>query len=337
MRDLQEKSRRARPSIVRVRRVSADLDRAVKTVVRQCMGISPGEEVLVVCNPVTEEIGALMRIEAQGDGADATLAVISERDSHAAEPPRAVAAAMTAADVVLAPTIQSLSHTEARKAASEAGVRVGSLPGVTEEMLCRLMTGDLEQIRRRGWAVVTALNSGKEVHITCPLGSDLKISLEGRRGIVDAGEISSRGAFGNLPCGEGYIAPLEGTAEGTLVVDGSIAGVGLLETPAALTVREGHLVEASGDGGSQLMDLLTVHGPDGTNVAELGIGTNEEAILTGNILEDEKILGSCHVAFGASAAMGGTVQVPVHLDCVLVEPTVEIDGETIVGGGDLLV
>jgi leucyl aminopeptidase (aminopeptidase T) len=300
------------------------------------MGIQPGEDVLVVCNPVTEEIGALMRIEAQGDGADATLAVISERDSAAAEPPRAVAAAMAAADVVLAATIQSLSHTEARKAASDAGVRVGSLPGVTEEMLCRLMTGDLEEIRRLGWAIVTALNRGSQARITCPHGSDLRIGLEGRLGTVDAGELGNRGAFGNLPCGEGFIAPLEGTAEGTLVVDGSIAEVGLLETPVSLTVREGHLVEATGSDGARLMELLTAHGVDGTNVAELGIGTNEEAILTGNILEDEKILGTCHVAFGASAAIGGTVQVPVHLDCIVLEPTIEVDGETIVSGGDLL-
>ena len=317
--------------------MTAELDRAVKTVVRQCMGIQPGEDVLVVSNPVTEEIGALMRIEAQGEGADSTLAVISERDSHAAEPPRAVAAAMAAADVVLAPTIQSISHTEARKIASENGVRVGSLPGVTEEMLGRLMASDLEEVRRRGWAVVTALNRGSEARITCRHGSDLRIGLEGRLGIVDAGELGSRGAFGNLPCGEGFIAPVEGTTDGVLVVDGSIAGIGLLDTPTALTVREGHLVEATGPDGSQLLELLTVHGKDGTNVAELGIGTNEEAILTGNILEDEKILGTCHVAFGASAAIGGTVQVPVHLDCVVLEPTVEIDGETIVSGGDLLV
>ena len=317
--------------------MTAELDRAVKTVVRKCMGIQPGEEVLVVCNPVTEEIGALMRIEAQGEGADATLAVISERDSAAAEPPRPVAAAMAAADVVLAPTIQSLSHTAARKAASEEGVRIGTLPGVTEEMLGRLMTGDLEEIRRRGWAIVTALNRGTEARITCRHGSDLRIGLEGRLGIVDAGELGNRSAFGNLPCGEGFIAPVEGTTEGTLVVDGSIASVGLLETPVSLTIREGHLVEATGEDGTALMDLLTVHGHDGTNVAELGIGTNEEAILTGNILEDEKILGTCHVAFGASAAIGGTVQVPVHLDCVVLEPTVEIDGETIVSSGDLLV
>jgi leucyl aminopeptidase (aminopeptidase T) len=317
--------------------VSAELDNAVRTVVRQCMGVSPGEDVLVICNPVTEEIGALMRIEAQGDGADATLAVISERETHAAEPPRAVAAAMAAADVVLAPTIQSLSHTAARKKASEAGVRIGTLPGVTEEMLTRLMAGDLEEIRRRGWAVVSALNSGSEVRITCGHGSDLRFGLEGRLGIVDAGELSNRGAFGNLPCGEGFIAPLEGTAEGTLVVDGSIAGVGLLETPTALTIREGHLTETDGSAGAALMELLSPHGADGTNVAELGIGTNEEALLTGNILEDEKILGSAHLAFGASAGIGGTVQVPVHLDCVLLEPTVEIDGEAIVAGGDLLV
>jgi leucyl aminopeptidase (aminopeptidase T) len=113
--------------------------------------------------------------------------------------------------------------------------------------------------------------------------------------------------------------------------------VGLLDTPVLLTVREGHLVDATGEDGAKLLELLTAHGEDGTNVAELGIGTNEEAILTGNILEDEKIFGTCHVAFGASAAIGGTVQVPVHLDCVVLEPTVEIDGETIASSGDLLV
>ncbi len=316
--------------------MSTELDRAIRTVVRQCMGVNPGEEVLVICNPVTEEIGALMRIEAQGDGADATLAVMSERDSAAAEPPRAVAAAMREADVVLAPTIQSVSHTAARKAASEAGVRVGSLPGVTEEMLVRLMSSDLEEVRRRGWAVVSTLNGGSEVRITCRHGSDLRFGIEGRLGIVDAGELSSRSAFGNLPCGEGFIAPVEGTGEGTLVVDGSIAEVGLLDTPTSLTIREGRLADATGSDGAALMDLLTAHGPDATSIAELGIGTNEEAILTGNILEDEKILGTAHLAFGASAAIGGTVQVPVHLDCVLLEPTVEVDGETIVSGGDLL-
>jgi leucyl aminopeptidase (aminopeptidase T) len=317
--------------------MSADLDMAVRTVIRDCMSISPGEEVLVVCNPVTEELGALMRIEAQGEGADATLAVISERDSAAAEPPDVVAAAMAEADVVLAATIQSLSHTAARKRASEAGVRIGSLPGVTEEMLARLMNGDLEETRRLSWAVAELMNEASEARITCAHGSDLRLGLEGRLAIADGGELGTRGAFGNLPCGEGFIAPVEGTGQGTLVVDGSIAGVGLLDTPVELTVVDGHLTGATGADGETLMGLLTAHGEDATSVAELGIGTNDEAILTGNILEDEKILGTAHVAFGASAAIGGTVQVPVHLDCVILEPTVEIDGRTILSGGELLV
>ncbi len=315
--------------------VTHELDSAVRTVLRDCMRVEPGEEVLVICNPVTEEIGALMRIEAEGDGAFATLAVISELDSNGAEPPTPVAAAMIAANIVLAPTIQSLSHTYARRAANQAGARIATLPGVTAEMLARLMNADMPALRRRGAELAEALDEGSEARITCANGSDLRLGLEGREAIPDAGALGDAGAFGNLPCGEAFISPASG--EGTLVVDGSIAGVGLVETPVELTVEDGHLTAATGPEGARLLELLTAHGEDGTNIAELGIGTNEEATLTGNILEDEKIIGTAHVAFGASAAIGGTVQVPVHLDCVIVEPTVEIDGEEYVRAGELLV
>ena len=317
--------------------IGSELDRAVNSLVRDCLDMNPGEEMLVICNPSTEELGALLRIHAQGEGGEATLAVISERDSHAAEPPRAVAAAMLAVDIIAAPTIQSISHTEARRAASEAGVRVASMPGVTGEMLARVMSADLNLLRKRGAALSRALGAGSEARITCANGSDLRLGLEERSAIVDAGALSTRGAFGNIPCGEAFIAPVEGTAEGKLVVDGSIAAIGEVNEPVELTVKGGHLVGAGGRDGERLLGLLTEHGPDGTNVAELGIGTNEAAELSGNILEDEKILGSAHVAFGASAAIGGTVQVPVHLDCVVMKPTLELDGEAIVRDGELLI
>ena len=307
----------------------------MRTVLRDCLRVEPGEEVLVICNPVTEEIGALMRIEAEGDGAFATLAVISELESNGAEPPTPVAAAMLASHVVIAPTIQSLSHTYARRAANQAGARIATLPGVTEDMLARLMNADMAELRRRGAALAALLRGGQEARITCRHGSDLRIGLEDRVPIADAGVLDAPGAFGNLPCGEAFIAPSGG--EGTLVVDGSIAAVGEVETPVELTVRDGHLTDATGPEGASLMELLTKHGEDGTNIAELGIGTNEEATLTGNILEDEKILGTAHVAFGASAAIGGKVQVPIHLDCVVLEPSIEVDGKEIVRAGELLV
>jgi leucyl aminopeptidase (aminopeptidase T) len=315
----------------------SELERAVRAVVRDCLGVAEGEEVLVIANPATESLGRALRDEAAEVGADATLALIAERASHAAEPPVPVGAAMASADVVLAPTVQSLSHTAARKAASEAGARIATLPGVTEEMLARVMSADMEGLRRRGSAIAEALSAGSEALVTCASGSELRLGLGDREAIADAGELTERGAFGNLPCGEGFIAPLEGTARGKLVVDGTIASIGKVPEPTELTVEAGHLTGAAGEAGERLMQLLTAHGADGTNVAELGIGTNEKAILTGNLLEDEKILGTAHVAFGASAAIGGTVQVPVHLDCVVMRPTVSVDGTELLRDGELLV
>ncbi|HEY7268107.1 MAG TPA: aminopeptidase [Solirubrobacterales bacterium] len=312
-----------------------DLDRAVRAVVHDCLGVKEGEEALVVCNPVTQRLGERLREEAGAAGADAVLTVISERPSHGAEPPRPVAEAMSAADVVMAPTVQSLSHTAARKRASDAGVRCATLPGVTEEMLARVMSADMEGLRRKGHAVTEALDGASEARISDANGTDLRLDLAGREAIPDAGELTARGAFGNLPCGESFISPTGG--DGSLVIDGSLAGVGLVDEPVAMVVEGGHLTSARGGAGMAFMELLTVHGEEATTIAELGIGTNERAILTGEVLEDEKIQGTCHIAFGASAGIGGTVQVPVHLDCVVMKPTLELDGEAIIRDGELLV
>jgi leucyl aminopeptidase (aminopeptidase T) len=314
--------------------VSEGLERALRAVVRDCLGVREGENALVICNPATQRIGARMREEAAAAGADAVLAIIDERASHAAEPPPTVANAMLRADVIIAPTVQSLSHTAARNAASDAGARVATLPGVTEEMLARAMSADIEGLRRKGTAVAEALEAATGATIGSADGAVLRLDLGGRPGIPDSGDIRERGAFGNLPCGEGFISPAGG--EGVLVVDGSIASIGKVSEPARLTIEDGRLVVATGPEGERLYELLSVHGEDGTRIAELGIGTNEKAILTGEILEDEKILGTCHVAFGASAGIGGTVQVPVHLDCVVTRPDVALDGEPIVRAGELL-
>jgi leucyl aminopeptidase (aminopeptidase T) len=312
-----------------------DLERAVSAVVDVCLGVKAGEEVLVICDPATQRIGARLRDRAAEVGAEAVLAVISERPSHGAEPPRTVAEAMAAADVVMAPTVQSLSHTAARKRATDAGARCATLPGVTEEMLARVMSADMEGLRRKGHAVAEALDRATEARITDANGTDLRLDLSGREAIPDAGELTGPNAFGNLPCGEAFISPAGG--DGTLVIDGSLAGIGLVDEPVELVVEGGHLTSARGGQGMAFMELLTVHGEEATTIAELGIGTNEKAILTGEVLEDEKIGGTCHIAFGASAGIGGTVQVPVHLDCVVMKPTVELGGEAIVRDGELLI
>jgi leucyl aminopeptidase (aminopeptidase T) len=314
-----------------------DLERAVKAVIEDCLVVKEGEDVVVVCNPATESLAERLRAGAESVGAEAVLTMMAERNQHGQEPPDSVAAAMLKADVLLVPTVQSLSHTAARKAATDAGARAATLPGATEEMLARVMSADMEELRRRGSELADLLTAGSEAHITSAEGSDLTLNIEGRDGIPDSGELGAPGAFGNLPCGEGFISPHHDSGNGKLVVDGVIASIGIPEKPVELTVEDGALVDATGEMGEELMRQLTAAGRDGTRVAELGIGTNEKAILTGELLEDEKLLGTVHLAFGASAGIGGEIQVPVHLDCVVMKPTLTVDGRQVIRDGELLV
>ena len=313
----------------------SDLDRAVRAIVRDCLGVRAGERVVVVCDSETAALGEMLRREAQDAGGDAVqeLTPVGERDGS--EPSDEAAAAMATADVAIGVTTKSISHTVARKKANEAGARIATLPGIDEETLARMMSADLEVIRRRSRVVAERLGEASAARITCPLGSDLTLSLEGRHGIPDDGELTEAGAFGNLPCGEGFVSPAGG--EGRLVAAGTIAGYGIPPEPVDIEIVGGRLTKASGDAGAWLMKQLSAAGEGGTNVAELGVGTNENATLTDNLLEAEKILGTIHVAFGASAGIGGTVQVPVHIDCVVTEPTLLLDGEAIVRSGELLV
>jgi len=259
---------------------------------------------------------------------------MDQRATDGTEPPRPVAAALAACDVFIAPTSRSLSHTKARKAASNAGARGATLPGVTAEMLARLMSVDPIALTERCRAVAAALEAGSEARLTCPRGSDLRLDLSGRHAIADDGDLTAAGAFGNLPCGEGFIAPAGG--EGVMVAT-SLASIGLVAgEPARLEIAGGQLVGASAPEGEELLRRLRAHGPAGTNLAELGVGTNDAATLTGNVLEDEKILGTVHVAFGASAAIGGTVSVPIHLDCVVLDATLEVDGRALLADGRLV-
>jgi leucyl aminopeptidase (aminopeptidase T) len=198
-------------------------------------------------------------------------------------------------------------------------------------MLARLMVADFDVLRARSRAVADLLSAADTAHVTCPRGTDLHLDLSGREAIADDGDLTAPGAFGNLPCGEGFIAPRGG--EGT-VATRSLASIGIVKGhPAHLAVEGGRLTKATGPEGEHLYELLTGAGEQGTNLAELGVGTNERARLTGNILEDEKILGTVHVAFGASAGIGGTVSVPIHLDVVVTDATLTIGDTPVLDAG----
>ena len=314
-----------------------DLSGAAASALEDCLALKPGEALVVVADPGTRTIAEVLVATGRGRGAETVLVEMSERENNGTEPPPAVAAAMAACDVLIAPTTKSLSHTEARRAANATGARVATMPGITEEMMARTMSADFASLRPRSREVARLLTEGSEVRIETAAGTDLTLGIEGRTGISDDGDLSQPGAFGNLPPGEAFLAPVEGTTNGRLVIDGTMWPVGRLSEPLVFEVAGGYVTEMSGRHAGDVRAVLEKHGREAFAVAELGIGTNDAAQLTGNVLEDEKILGTIHVALGDNHTFGGTIRVSSHQDGIVLAPTLSIDGTTILEAGQLLV
>ena len=314
-----------------------NLRQAVATIVETCLAVRAGENVAVVTDPEKLALAQVIVEHARQVGADAVLLEMSERPSNGTEPAQMVAAAMLAADVVIAPTSKSISHTAARHKASERGARIATLPGATEDMVSRMLAADYDAIADRCKRVAAVLTEGEEVHITTAAGTDVTLSISGRSGISDDGDLGRPGAFGNLPAGEAFIAPVEGRTNGRIVFDGSIWPIGLLERPLVVEIENGYATELSGPRAAEFRSLLEPFGRDAFAVAELGIGTHDGARLGGNVLEDEKILGTVHVAFGDNHSFGGNVRVASHQDGIVLSPTVRVDGRVLIEGGELRV
>jgi len=239
-------------------------------------------------------------------------------------------------DVLILMTTHSLSHTHARENASRRGVRVASMPGVEAAMFAPggPMSADYASIARESFALAERLTRGQTVRITTPQGSDLRFSIAGRSGRADTGLLHQPGQFGNLPAGEAYIAPVEGSAVGRLVVP---AGwFPQLNEDMTLIFEGGYVVEAYGGGQvgekfRQLFDFGNESRRHRRNCAELGIGTNPNARNPQNVLEAEKIKGTVHIAVGDSSHLGGLTDSDLHEDFVLPQASVWVDEERILG------
>lgn len=309
--------------------------KGIKTIVHDCLGTKKGERAIVICDRPKRKIGADLFDELVGAGADAVLCEIMPRKQHSEEPPSCVADLLKGAEVFLVPASKSMTHTQARRSAILKGARGATLPDVTEEMIARTMSADYPEIEKRTARLARVLKGAQTIHITTEKGTDVEIVAEGRDFHLDTGILTKPGAFSNLPAGEIYVAPVEGNSSGIVVFDASFSGIGMLSQPIVIEIEKGKAKRIKGDRGKLAM-MLDAVGPKGRNLAELGIGTNDKARITGNVLEDEKVMGTIHLAFGDNSTFGGRVKVDVHLDGLVLEPTVVVDGREIMKNGRLL-
>jgi leucyl aminopeptidase (aminopeptidase T) len=308
-----------------------DLRAAAETAVEACLGLVADESIAVVTDDERLPIGEAIYDVAAARSDDATLLRYPVGTEHGEEPPAPVAAAMCEADAFLAPTTYSITHTRARQAATEAGARGATLPGITENVLVAGLDADYEQIAAACESIHKQVRGAGEIRVTAPGGTDIVVEPGDRPWHLDTGLVRDPGSFSNLPAGETFVSPT--TANGRIVVDGTMRPHGLVEEPVQIEVEAGQVVEVSDAGVRESLEAAAENAadPDAVyNLAELGVGANVGvAELMGSVLLDEKAAGTVHLAVGDDASIGGDVEAPIHSDGVVRDPTVRADGEAI--------
>lgn len=227
-----------------------------------------------------------------------------------------------AVDAVIALSNYSTSHTRFRDFLTRiCKARYASMPLFDATMLEGAMNVNWRALAKRTRDIVRVINKAEIIEIKTPNGTDIAFSKKGRKTESDTGLLTKPGSFGNLPAGEVYLAPLEDTANGKLVLEW--APTMPLKSPLTLIVKNGFVDEILGDEEyAAYLKAKISEQKENANIAELGIGTNDMAKRPDNILESEKILGTIHIALGDNSSFGGNVSTPFHQDFVFFRPTV---------------
>jgi leucyl aminopeptidase (aminopeptidase T) len=301
-----------------------------------CMGLRAGERILLVADYRHVGFARALWSGADDRGASPMLALVPARRLYEKEATGSLEAAMAASDVVILclPPEHScqLWHTRGRERASASGARIGLLfPPAS----WKVEAEDLLATRRLTVGLARLLDQADEAHVTTPGGTDMCLRLSGRPAFACTSILHAAGETATVPdWGDAEISPQEGSAQGVVVIDGSVAFVGLVKEPITVTVSGGRAVAI--EGGREARRLRTVlAGADenAANVAEFGIGTVARGGFTGH--KDDHLLGTCHIALGHNVSLGGQVESNVHLDAVIRLPTIELDGRVVMRDGEV--
>jgi leucyl aminopeptidase (aminopeptidase T) len=321
--------------------------RWVENIVDVCMAIQPGEKVLLITDEPMDIMRKLLveRIAQIGVG-ELWSYTLPDAIRPLPHYPAALYDLAGAVDVVLIfehrrnPEIETPRALEMVEAVARGNARFASGPMINQSILEHELSADYREIAALTNRLWDALQGRSYVRITTALGTDLEMDISGREVKRDTGLFHNPRDDGNLPAGECYVAPIEDRTNGVFVVDKSYPNI-LIQEPIRLTVERGRVVRI--EGGREAEQLLAIirdneHKPYGEGcrvVCELGIGTNPNARLQGNVLTDEKVMGTVHIAIGhnALASYGGQNRAPIHLDGVIGNPTLIVDGETLIQDG----
>ena len=305
-----------------------------------CAAAQRDEKILFVCDDTGWEIAQIIW-QASADFPNRALVRMPDRKMHGENPPQAVSDAMAASDLIFGITRFSLFHSEARRNAVANGARFVNMADYSKEMFEQ--GGLFVDFEKQGALMdkFSDILEGQSIRVTTALGGDLTASIKGRKALRQYGRSLKPGTSSSPPNIETAIGPLEGTANGTAVIDGSIPfpGIGVLKENIRLTIKDGAIVKIEGGKMAELLEkgLAGLNDPDAYKMAEIGFGFNDYSDFCNCMLEDEGVMGTIHYGFGNSLSFGGNISSNNHIDMVFGSPSVWVDGKQIMENGKHLI
>jgi leucyl aminopeptidase (aminopeptidase T) len=312
--------------------------------IQVCGRLRSTERIAIVCDTSTRVLGDILVERAALVTSDVHLVEVAPFEMHGQEPPAHAAEQMRLADLCLGITAKSMVHTAARKEAAKRGTRYLSLPDYSAALLAHdALRVNFEERGKIGSRIAEAFTRGSEAQVTTPAGTDVTMRIDGRVGASTPGYVVAPGEMGSPPDIETYVSPLETSARGTVVVDGSIPypTLGLLRVPVRLDVAGGRVVAVSSSDQELANEVRRVFASAGSEkayvLAECGVGLNDQAKLSGIMLTDEGAAGTMHFGFGSNFSIGGANEVSFHLDVVMRDPTLRVDRQVVIERGEVRV
>ncbi|MGA2627923.1 MAG: aminopeptidase [Candidatus Bathyarchaeia archaeon] len=300
---------------------------------RVCARARPGESLLIVTDFETDpHVSNTIIAAANSLGIEATMVTMKARLFPGSEPPDPITSAMLSADVIISVASTTLYHSNARIAACRAGARFLSMAGCTMQVLASsAMYADFAKQEVLVRKVAHRLTRARRIRVRNRAGTDLDLSVVGRTGGGVTGMCKRPGDVTGVPDIEAYIAPIEDSTNGTLIVDGSTSVAGLLGKPVKIEFVHGRAAKIIGGHEARILLKVLRDARDRAafNVAEFGIGLNPLALIRGAIIEDEAVFGTAHIALGNNSKLGGKNKTTLHIDLVFRQACVELDGKTI--------
>lgn len=319
--------------------ITVQMAHTARMIMENVVALKKGENVCILTDTeCPKSITEVLAVMASALGGEVVIVTMTPREMGGVEPPPVVRAAMAAANIIINQSSHSLTHTNAQREALKTGTRVCNIREFDEQMMIRGgVTADYVAVKELTEGLSRLLTAGSRVKITTPEGTDLSLSIAGRKGYVLSGFATHPGEFAGLPDGEATIAPAEGSSEGVIVNPYLIEKIGGIKEPLTIEVKSGRVASIhGGTEAQQLKEILEKREIAASNLAaEFAVGTNPKCLFVPKSREIKKKLGTCHVAIGDNLSLGGNVDASLHLDIVMLRPNVFIDEQPLLIDGEL--